>query len=116
MLEKLGNALHANDNILFYHEDFYKVTFIANERNILAVDLNKINLDNDNDFDEDDPNTHNNIHVKVLPWHSKFKNRKALKIKMISKDLTSIEWHTKRWRSFCMSEDEKKEIEPIFTE
>ena len=25
-------------------------------------------------------------------------------------------WHPKRWRNFCVSEDEKKEIEPIFTE
>ena len=27
-----------------------------------------------------------------------------------------IAWHPKRWWNFCMSEDEKKEIEPIFTE
>ena len=27
-----------------------------------------------------------------------------------------IVWHPKRWWDFCMSEDEKKEIEPIFTE
>ena len=25
-------------------------------------------------------------------------------------------WHPKRWWNFCMREDEKKEIEPIFTE
>ena len=25
-------------------------------------------------------------------------------------------WHPKRWWTFCMSEDEKKETEPIFTE
>ena len=24
-----------------------------------------------------------------------------------------IAWHPKRWWKFCMSEDEKKEIEPI---
>ena len=28
----------------------------------------------------------------------------------------SVAWHPKRWWNFCMSEDEKKEIEPIFTE
>ena len=27
-----------------------------------------------------------------------------------------IAWPPKRWWNFCMSEDEKKEIEPIFTE
>ena len=25
-------------------------------------------------------------------------------------------WHPKRWWTFCMAEDEEKEIEPIFTE
>ena len=42
------NALHTNDDILFYNEDFDKVTFIANNRHILVVDLEKINLDNNN--------------------------------------------------------------------
>ena len=28
----------------------------------------------------------------------------------------SIKWYPKRWWNFCMLEDEKKEIEPIFTE
>ena len=27
-----------------------------------------------------------------------------------------IVWHPKRWWNFYMPEDEKKEIEPIFTE
>ena len=27
-----------------------------------------------------------------------------------------IAWDSKRWWNFCMSEDEKKEIELIFTE
>ena len=27
-----------------------------------------------------------------------------------------IAWHPKRWWNWCLSEDEKKEIEPIFTE
>ena len=27
-----------------------------------------------------------------------------------------IAWHPKRWWNFCMSENEKKEIGPIFTE
>ena len=28
----------------------------------------------------------------------------------------TIAWHPKRCWNFCMTEDEKKEIEPIFTE
>ena len=31
-------------------------------------------------------------------------------------DKIYIAWHTKRWRNFCLSEDKKKEVEPIFTE
>ena len=27
-----------------------------------------------------------------------------------------VSWHPKRWWNLCMSEDEKKEMEPIFTE
>ena len=35
----LDNVLHANDDILFYDEDFAKVTIIACQRHILAADL-----------------------------------------------------------------------------
>ena len=62
--------------ILLFNKDFIKVTFFANQRHILAVDLDKINLDND-DFDEDDCDTI--IHVRLLVWHSKFEKSKALK-------------------------------------
>ena len=57
MLEKLDNALHANEDIFFYKENFIKVAFIACQRHILAADLHKIKLDNDNNFYEDDPDT-----------------------------------------------------------
>ena len=30
MLGKFDNALHANDDTLFYNKDFDKITFIAN--------------------------------------------------------------------------------------
>ena len=68
VLEKLGNALHANDDVLFYNEDFGKVTFIANQKHTLAVDLEKVNLDNN--YNEDDPDTI--IHIRLLARHSKF--------------------------------------------
>ena len=57
IFHKLDNALHDNDDTLFYDEDFDKVTFIANQRHILVVDIDKNNLDNDNNFDEDDLDT-----------------------------------------------------------
>ena len=69
MLQKLDNALHANDDILFYNEDLVKVTFIVNQRFILAVDLDKVNRDDDNNFYEDD--SHIIIHVRFLAWFSK---------------------------------------------
>ena len=53
--------------------------------------------------------------VRLLVWHIKFEKRKELK-KNISEELMPIAWQTKKWWDFCMSEDEKKEIEPIFTE
>ena len=69
---------------------------------ILNIDLNDINLDNN--FDEDDPNTI--ILITLLIWHIKFEKHKALK-KKISEELMSIMWHPKRWWDFCMLEDEK---------
>ena len=76
-LAKSDNAFNAHDDILFYNEDFDKATFIANQRHIIAVDLDKTNLDNDNNFDEDDSNTI--TQVRLLAWLSKFEKRKALK-------------------------------------
>ena len=73
-LEKFDNALHANYDILFYNEDFGKFTIIANQRRILAMDLDKTYLDIGNNFDEDDLDSI--IHVRLLAWRSKFEKRK----------------------------------------
>ena len=53
-----------------------------------------------------------------MAWNSKFEKLKALKkeLKVLNKELMLIAWHPRLWWNFCMSEDEKKEIEPIFTE
>ena len=77
MVEKHDNALHANDYMLFYNEDFDNVIFITNQSNILTVDLDKNNLENDDNFYEDDPDTI--IYVRLLAWRNNFKKRKALK-------------------------------------
>ena len=82
---------------------------------ILNIDLKNINLDNN--FDEDKPDTI--ILIRLLAWHMKFEKRKRLKKKKkkkISEELMPIAWHPKKRWNFCISEDEKKEIEPIFTE
>ena len=38
------------------------------------------------------------------------------KKKKINEELIPIVWHPKRWWNFRMSEDNEKEVEPIFTE
>ena len=48
LLQKFDGASQANDDILIFNEDFDKVTFIANQRHILTVDRDKINLNEDN--------------------------------------------------------------------
>ena len=97
MIKKLFTALYADDGLLFFDEDSGSVRFCCDELCIVSVSLNNIYLNNN--FDEDDPDTI--IFVRLLAWRE---------------ELLAIAWHPKRWWSFCMSEDEKKEIEPIFTE
>ena len=48
--------------------------FLVMKWGILSINLNNVNLDNN--FDENDPNTI--ILFKYLAWHSIFKKRKAL--------------------------------------
>ena len=48
MIGKCHDALLANNCILFFDEDFSKVTFFTNNMGILGVNLGKINLDDNN--------------------------------------------------------------------
>ena len=54
--------------------------------------------------------------IRVLAWHIKYEKHKQKELKNISEELITIVWHLKRWWNFCISQDEKKETEPIFTE
>ena len=76
---------------------------------ILCVNLSNINLDNN--FHKDDPDTI--ILIRLLAWHIKFKKRKSLK-KKISEELMPIAWDPKRLLNFCMSEDDKKRNRTAF--
>ena len=87
MLENFRDALLLNDDILFFNEDFNKVTFCANQMVILAINLHKIS------FDENDSDTI--IHVRLLAWCNKFEKHKA-PTKKISKELMPLVWHPKR--------------------
>ena len=78
--------MYADENILYYNEDSGNVLFYCNEMGILNIDLNNINLDNN--FDEDDPETI--ILIRLLGWYIKFeKNAKHLK-KYIREELMPI--------------------------
>ena len=112
LIKKLFPASYVDVNILYFDEDFGNVVFNCNEIGILKIDLNCINLD-DNNFDEDDPDTI--ILIKLVTWHIKFEKLKALK-KDISEELMTVTWHLNRWWDWCVSEDEKKEIDPTFIE
>ena len=43
------------------------------------------------------------------------KNAKYLE-KELNEELISVAWHPNRWWDWCVSEDEKKEIDPMFIE
>ena len=47
--------------------------------------------------------------------HIKFEKRKELK-KELSEELMLVAWHSSRWWDWCMSEEKKKEIDPMFIE
>ena len=64
MLEKFHDDLLTNDDIVLLDENFSKVKFFGNEIGILGVDLDKISLDEDNNFYKGDPET--TIHVRTL--------------------------------------------------
>ena len=75
MIKKLFPAMYADENILYFNEDFGNVVFSCNEMDILNIDLNNINLDNK--INENDPDT--TIPIRLLACRTKFEKRKALK-------------------------------------
>ena len=60
---------------------------------ILSIDLNNINLDDVN-FDRDDLETI--IHVRLMAWHNRLKQRKAFK-KELTKELMPLVQLPTRW-------------------
>ena len=88
--EVTDDCLGALKVIVCFDKDSSKVEFLANEMGILGVDLDKINLDVDNRFYEDDPGTTTN--VRILAWRNIFEKCKALE-RDISNGLMSVAWH-----------------------
>ena len=79
MIKTLYAALYDGLHFMMVYNFLMKiigdVTFCCDEMGFLSVNLNDINLDNK--FDEDDPDTI--ILVRLFAWHRKFKKRKTLK-------------------------------------
>ena len=57
----------------------------------------------------------NNLFARILAWHIIFERCKALK-KDLNAELMPVAWHPNRWWAWCVSDDEKKEIDPMFIE
>ena len=95
--------MYADENIIYFNEDFDNVAFNCSEMGILNIDLNNINLDNN--FDEDDLDTI--ILIRPLAWHIKSEKRKALK-RELNEESMPVARHPNRWWDWCVSKDEKK--------
>ena len=77
MIKKPFTALYADENIFHFNVDSGKILFNCNEISILIFYLGNINLDDH--FDEDHPNTI--ILIRVLAWHIKFEKCKVTRKK-----------------------------------
>ena len=69
MIKNLLTALYTDDDMLFFNEDSDDFIVFCNERGILSVYHNKINLDDIN-YDVDDVDAI--IHIRLLAWQIKF--------------------------------------------
>ena len=104
--------INYDDNLFYFNEDVGKAIFSCNKMGILSIDLINNKLD-DTNYDEDDPETI--THIRLLVQHIKFEKRKIFK-KQLNEELMMIALHPRKWWNICISEDEEKEIESIFTE
>ena len=104
IIRKPFTALYADENILYFGEGSGDAVFNCSEMGILNIDLNNINYDDN--FDEDDPDTI--ILIRLLVWHIKFRKRKELK-KELSEELMPVAWHPdKLWDWYMLVVRKKK--------
>ena len=110
MIKKIFTVLYVDENILYFNGDSSNVVFNYNETSIRNIDLNCIKL-GDNNFDKDDPE----IIIMSDFWQgiSNLKKRKAFK-KELNKELMPVGWHPNRWWDWRMSQNEKRETDPMF--
>ena len=101
--------MYADENILYFNTVSGDAVFHCKGISILNIDLDNISLHDT--FYEDDPDAI--MLMRLLAWHVKFRKRKEPK-KELSEELMPVGWHPNRWWDWCMSEDKKKEIDPMF--
>ena len=80
------------------------VTFVSDDMGIKTISLNVINLD-DNNFNEDGREIV--IHVKLIAWCIKYRQRKASK-KDLSKELMFLSWYATMWWNWLCQMMKKK--------
>ena len=105
IFEILNEVVFSNDDKDLDYIVPDTVTFVSDDMGIKTISLNVINLD-DNSFNEDGHEIV--IHVKLIAWCIKYRQRKASK-KDLSKELMFLSWYVTIWWDWCVSDDEKKE-------
>ena len=81
MLEIFDNVVFSNDNIDLH--------YIKSDIVTLFSDYTDININLDEDLET-------MIHVKIVAWHNKLKQREAFK-REISNELMLVAWHSTKW-------------------
>ena len=92
-----------------FNGEYNTFPLFGDKMDILFTNLGKINLDDVN-FDEN--NCETIIHLRLLTWQ--INNKKHLKKDMSEREMTAA-WHSSKYWDWCMPEDQKKKIEPTFT-
>ena len=99
MIEKLGNVIFSNYDVVFGGMDSVWYCYILNNMNL----NNNINLDDDK-FDYYDSETID--HLRFMAWWKTYKHHNHGK--RIIKELMSAAWHPTRWWEWSMTEYEQK--------
>ena len=104
IFEILYEVVFSNDDKDLDYIDPDIVTFVSDDMGIKTISLNVINLD-DNNFNEDGREIV--IHVKLIAWCIKYRQRKASK-KDLSKELMFLSWYATMWWNWLCQMMQKK--------
>ena len=104
IFEILNEVVFSNDDKDLDYIDPDIVTFVSDDMGIKTISLNVINLD-DNNFNEDGREIV--IHVKLIAWCIKYRQRKASK-KDLSKELMFLSWYATMWWNWLCQMMQKK--------